>query len=453
MTTRRDLLAGAGTLAAASTLPTWSLGQAGRVRYEARSVQGRQMLQVYAAAVTALTAAAENNAASWTFQWFTHAVGRGSKAQELNAIFGPNPSAMKTLATLTWSTCKAHFAGDAESSFLPWHRAFVFIFENICRAVTNNNNFTLPYWDYTVDASIPPEFRNPGGATASLFRANRNNGVNAGTPIDLGRSGFDLSILNKYYYDPSLFGLVSGFNDLLDSSMHGDVHVWVGTPANMGNVPTAASDPIFWLHHAMIDRLWASWNARNRSNPTSQAWLATSHHFVDANNTQVTYTNAQLTSTAGPLNYSYDTLAVPPAAAAAQVAQGGGTAPGASQAVLVARAVDTRLTGARTEIKLQPVAQSSPGARLFLKINKLSTSLQPGVVFDVLVPASPRPIKVGTLQFFNAQSNKNADQPFAYELDSKAVPRVPGSLTILAQGEPDTKASPVLGTVEIYEIR
>ena len=31
----------------------------------------------------------------------------------------------------------------------------------------------------------------------------------------------------------------------------------------MGQVLTAAFDPIFWSHHAMIDRIWAIWQVRN----------------------------------------------------------------------------------------------------------------------------------------------------------------------------------------------
>jgi tyrosinase len=31
----------------------------------------------------------------------------------------------------------------------------------------------------------------------------------------------------------------------------------------MGNIGTAAYDPIFWSHHAMIDRLWLIWQARH----------------------------------------------------------------------------------------------------------------------------------------------------------------------------------------------
>jgi tyrosinase len=27
----------------------------------------------------------------------------------------------------------------------------------------------------------------------------------------------------------------------------------------MGGIPTAPTDPVFWMHHAEIDRIWAAW--------------------------------------------------------------------------------------------------------------------------------------------------------------------------------------------------
>jgi hypothetical protein len=38
-------------------------------------------------------------------------------------------------------------------------------------------------------------------------------------------------------------------------AVHGGVHVWVG--GSMSTIPTAPADPIFWMHHANSDRLWA----------------------------------------------------------------------------------------------------------------------------------------------------------------------------------------------------
>ena len=31
----------------------------------------------------------------------------------------------------------------------------------------------------------------------------------------------------------------------------------------MGDIPFAAFDPIFWAHHAMIDRVWRLWQLRH----------------------------------------------------------------------------------------------------------------------------------------------------------------------------------------------
>lgn len=44
-------------------------------------------------------------------------------------------------------------------------------------------------------------------------------------------------------------------------NVHDQVHTWVS--GDMGLLSTAAYDPIFWSHHAMIDRIWALWQVRN----------------------------------------------------------------------------------------------------------------------------------------------------------------------------------------------
>ena len=75
----------------------------------------------------------------------------------------------------------------------------------------------------------------------------------------------------RQHYGPQ--GVAQGFNDFLDGDLHGHVHVAIGNRRGMGPVPWAANDPIFWLHHCNIDRLWASWNCAGRRNPTDAAWL------------------------------------------------------------------------------------------------------------------------------------------------------------------------------------
>jgi hypothetical protein len=46
---------------------------------------------------------------------------------------------------------------------------------------------------------------------------------------------------------------------------HGSVHIAVGGPDGVGTMAGASSpaDPLFWLHHANVDRLWAEWQQAN----------------------------------------------------------------------------------------------------------------------------------------------------------------------------------------------
>ena len=76
-----------------------------------------------------------------------------------------------------------------------------------------------------------------------------------------GTAGFGGPVTG-WHHDPGVFGA-------LEQTPHNDVHGLVGGPSGfMGAFDTAPLDPVFWLHHANIDRLWAVWLAQpNRSNP------------------------------------------------------------------------------------------------------------------------------------------------------------------------------------------
>jgi tyrosinase len=50
----------------------------------------------------------------------------------------------------------------------------------------------------------------------------------------------------------------------------------------MAHPDCAARDPIFWLHHANIDRLWDRWlDTEGHSNPDDGAWRDRSFRFYD----------------------------------------------------------------------------------------------------------------------------------------------------------------------------
>jgi tyrosinase len=46
--------------------------------------------------------------------------------------------------------------------------------------------------------------------------------------------------------------------------LHADVHAWVG--GTMRDLLTSPADPLFWLHHANIDRIYTSWRKQHADN-------------------------------------------------------------------------------------------------------------------------------------------------------------------------------------------
>ncbi|MGE8177504.1 tyrosinase family protein [Pseudomonas fluorescens] len=189
--------------------------------------------------------------------------------------------------------------------FLPWHRGYLASFEQIVRkaivSLGGPSDWALPYWNYNENQqtlNLPACFAAtalPNGEQNPLFVARRfgptGNGVvvlnaqrinlrPALTDHDFaggsggGSPGFGGPVTVFEHY-----GQVSG---RLESQPHNYVHVAVGGQQQGSRVPglmidpdTAALDPIFWLHHANIDRLWDVWLQRDRQdrNPGNSAWL------------------------------------------------------------------------------------------------------------------------------------------------------------------------------------
>ncbi|MBK8151258.1 MAG: tyrosinase family protein [Acidobacteria bacterium] len=266
------------------------------------------MLRSYADAVSKMKNSSligEGEPYSWMFQWYTHSL-PGAKATEIARVYPNATDPRRTLAEAMWETCQAHHPGDVEAYFLPWHRMYVYFFERIIRKVSGEPSFTLPYWNYRVSGSlhgvIPPEFRlETDPVFRSLFVPNRNPGVNGGLAIDRNSVGRPLSLSSLRSCD------YLGFCNSIDRPLHGNVHVLVGDGQNMGNVPTAANDPIFWFHHCNIDRLWASWNNAGRKNLADSSFLNKTFTFADENGNRVEARVADFLDIGG-LAYTYDSL-------------------------------------------------------------------------------------------------------------------------------------------------
>jgi len=482
---RRDFVRGV----AAIPLSLWLMNRVGagapRVRYDARSAKGEEMIKIYAAAVKAMQGLEGTDPSNWTFQWYTHFVKSStSKSAEIQRIFGSAPSPHKELAQAMWNTCQAH-SGQNENLFLPWHRMYVLFFEDIIRAVSKRDDFTLPYWNYSASGPthgvLPDPFRKKDDPTfGPLYIAERNSLANDGKPIDQGQSGdpLGLSALKQTQYSQS--GAVQGFCLALDSGLHGNVHVLTGNTQNMGAVPWAARDPIFWLHHCNIDRLWASWNANGGTNP-SAPWNDDTFVFADIKGNRVVAKVSDYFDIA-KLGYSYDRLEPKPgkmlAAAAGDI---GKRKP--QQAARVGTGVS--LEGKPVRVQLESAAeaaepltrrlQAAPKEqRVFLVLRGLEAQAQPEVLYHVYLelPEKVAPEKggeyhVGTFTFFDALKLDHGDGGHAghgsgedkfYSFDVTDLVHRLGAgkklsekpvVTIAPAGEPAAAAKPVVGDIEL----
>jgi tyrosinase len=167
-------------------------------------------------------------------------------------------------------------------AFLPWHREFLRLFEKDLQKV--DADVTLPYWDWTTDNTATsslwdPGFIGPNGdggrVKAGHFTAEKWICPEGERELrrDFNKSGASLptaaeitACLAMTSYDQSPWdGTSGGFRGTLES-LHDRVHSWIG--GHMGSIVNAACDPVFFLHHCNIDRLWARWQDLHPGTPT-----------------------------------------------------------------------------------------------------------------------------------------------------------------------------------------
>jgi tyrosinase len=370
--TRRNVLIGGGAsafiLAKAGAMAEAQPAQPARTtRYDLESTNGKKMLALYEKAVGAMQDPAINyppQPQSWTFQSYIHYVPRnpfdpavsgglrnGTPAflTRIDQIYG-NPAAgtpqaaWKAAARACWSTCT-----HSSPYFTIWHRWYMYYFERICRAQSGEPSFTLPYWNYASNRGsslqLPGAFRapqDPNARPGPLYFDDRGIGFAtadaSGTQTVLMNDGGFMPYSQTDYGPcisaPALFPsddannasfntqdpayLKLGFSGRLECVPHDLVHGNVG--GWMGNVPSAAGDPIFYMHHCQVDRLFASWQAlpgvqynwgTKPTDPPEAEWKNQPASFVDeTGKLQMVKLGDALSTTA--LGYQYDDLAKPP---------------------------------------------------------------------------------------------------------------------------------------------
>ena len=317
--------------------------------------------------------------------------------------------------------------------FLPWHRMYLFQFEAILLSVIAQDatiddatkaSWALPYWNYSRDdrtLMLPPAFAEPTleGQPNPLFDDTRF--LNNGESLDPRAVAIDAALAPTQFqtsnFAPGFGGSKTGFMHYsprdagpIEVVPHGSVHNSVGV--NMSQLNTAPSDPIFWLHHANIDRLWQVWlgSGQGRANTADEAWLTGQpFHLRDATGQDVTMTAAQVVDTAGQLNYNYDDISAPLGEEAME--------PEPAHPAQLVGATDKplTLTGETTNVAFPigapggPLQAEAEPTRVYLRLDDLTSTEASHVPYAVYLnvpdddPGTPDDHYVGTASTFGIE--------------------------------------------------
>jgi tyrosinase len=201
-----------------------------------------------------------------------------------------------------WANIHKSYCPHGVPYFLTWHRGYIYRFEAQIRAISGDQSFNLPYWDYYTNANLPKEFTTPGDASNPLWTKRTNTNVSAA----LGYGFTQPQYVNFPRNWPS------PMEPQIESLPHNQVHNIIG-----GVMPTMLSpeDPIFWVHHGNIDRLWCAWISAGggRTMPaTSDSYWSGGFNYGP---TTTGMPKIQTRDTTTTLGYVYDNqrLPTPPA--------------------------------------------------------------------------------------------------------------------------------------------
>jgi tyrosinase len=212
-------------------------------------------------------------------------------------------------------------------AFLPWHREFIWRFEKDLQEALGDFDFGLPYWNWALDKTegqleTSRVWTELGQRTGQIFlrgdlwtRMTALPGVTPFPPLFYGYVPVDTHVpasrqfdghsetwqghvahiadiddvellVNRtslvYDQDQWNYG-ANGFRGRTEREFHDDVHLLVGGDfGDMAVRTLGCNDPLFFMHHAMVDRLWARWQdatVRARGGTThSGTWLAADYH-------------------------------------------------------------------------------------------------------------------------------------------------------------------------------
>jgi len=397
----------------------------------------------YATAIQVMQARDADDPTSWSFQAALH-----------GSVRNPPPG------TLGWADCQ-----HGSWFFLPWHRMYLYFFERIVRKAVveagGPEDWALPYWNYdrpSPSNTIPPAFREPqlpDGSSNPLFLAppQRDPDVMDGAQIPPTVTSPVAALSRTRFSSPPTpsFGgqrigpvhFDGGFGTL-ESTPHNVMHPTIGGQdpgsgvcggALMSDPDCAALDPIFWLHHANIDRLWNVWISQPpRENPTDATWLSQEFAFYDESGDETRMTPQEVLDSAAQLDYVYEDLPSfrlpqvpsqePPSPEPADRAPEG--APERPPELAAASEESLELAGGVETVSLSVPSSSrrlvappqEGGGRLLVRVEDIEAERDPKVAYSVYLNLpddagdDERLVHhIGNLSFFGIEKAGDADAP------------------------------------------
>ncbi|CAM6096289.1 unnamed protein product [Calypogeia fissa] len=194
--------------------------------------------------------------------------------------------------------------------FLPFHRWYLYFHERILASLIGDDTLAVPYWAWDVQndpqANVMPapyvrkntslynELQDPNHQPP--MRANLMHDTSddvTGDELFDGNSFImwqmmigDVKTSEAFYGekyaegDPKFIG-----EAVLETSAHAAIHGWVGHPdvgkLDMNPGYSAAREPMFFAHHAQMDRLWEMWKNWGGKDLQDPDWLDAQFVFYD----------------------------------------------------------------------------------------------------------------------------------------------------------------------------
>jgi tyrosinase len=280
--------------------------------------QGADMLATYANAMRLMLARPENDPRSWLWQWYTHFVnGTTTKANEITRIFGGvvtprEPARQRDVEYVP-------VALGPEHEPLPPLASHVRVLLRTDHSRSQRPRglrdalLGLHVADPLKRGILPIQFRSPLDPVFNvLYRPDRLALANTGQRIDKNQPATRWTSAPRWRARRTATSARAPASAVRSTTVStGASTCSSATAKNMGAVPYAARDPLFWVHHITIDRMWASWNANGGVNPASTHGATRSLHLRRPHGA-ARQRQAEGFLQYAPLGYQYDNLILPP---------------------------------------------------------------------------------------------------------------------------------------------